>query len=209
MTKAGPPRADAPAVLASSRSIVRPRSPTCGMVCRSEPCTLRQIRHAERALIHNPELVMWAELSVLGHLVGRPMPVPVSGLADALTRWPQRYRECALSHAVDAAINARVATFAHRHSADELATHVNGAMRRWVISDVSICDDSCRHRLVDSPLDARTWRVVRFGHGEPSRLERAIGARSGDSDWLDRLASASADSFISMGWPLRYLRGDA
>jgi hypothetical protein len=208
MTEAEPPRADAPVVLGSLRSIVRPRSVTCGAVCRSEPCTLRQIRHAQRALTDNPELVLWAELSVLGHLVGQPMPVPVSGLADALTRWPQRYRECAMSHAVDAAIAGRVATFTHRHSPDELAKHVNGAMRRWVISDVSICDDSCRGRLIDSPLDAGTWHTVRFGHGAPSWLEHAIGARSEDSDWLDRLGSATTD-FISMGWPLRYLRGDA
>ncbi len=96
----------------------------------------------------------------------------------------------------------------HPVSPDELATHVNGAMRRWVISDVSICDDSCRGRLIDSSLDVRTWHTVRFGHGDPSRLERALGARSEDSDWPNRVASATAD-FIPMSWPVRYLCGDA
>ena len=44
---------------------------------------------------------------MLAHLTGWPMPVPGRPRWPAITTLPPRVRQCALSHAVDAAVAAR------------------------------------------------------------------------------------------------------
>lgn len=198
------PGVNGSALLASARSIVRPRSATCGAACRSDPCTLRQIRYAERALETDPLLVVWAELSVLAHLVGEPMPVLRADLLDPLAGWDPRHRECAVSHAVDAAVAVRTVAFATRLSPDDLATHVNEAMNRWLISDATECDDRCRgFRIPRSEVAAR---LLTHGTDDPSPLEKAVGHRSSDPAWAQRL-SVALDAFVDCRWPTRYLAG--
>jgi hypothetical protein len=206
MTMAESPRANLPVRLASARSIVRPRSVTCGPACRSEPCTLRQLRYAERALEIEPLIVVWAELSVLAHLVGEAMPVPKAGLLDDLARWSPRHRECAVSQAVDAAVAVRTVTFATRLSPDDLAGHVNDAMNRWLISDVSGCgQDGCRRwRIPSSEVVAP--RLLTYGTDDPTALETAIGSRFDEQTWPLRLAR-TLESFVACRWPIRYFAG--
>lgn len=192
-------------LLASAASLVSPRSATCGGECRKRPCTLREIRYAERELDQEPVLVVWAELSVLGHLQGQPMPVPATWLLDALHRFGRRHRECTFSHAVDAAVQARIPAIARQLSAKALAVHVNGAMLGLVSYNGTGC----------GPEEVGTWMVQRagddlrtlvFGADRPSRLESAIGSTYGDSTWPDRVAAAVAD-LRGCAWVIQQLAG--
>ncbi|MEV3920672.1 ATP-binding protein [Actinomadura coerulea] len=91
---------------ASPRVLVTPRSGTCGADCRDSPCTLRDMRAAQRVLSDRPEAVVWAELAAAAHLTGWGSPRPASSLLNGL---PSRIRDCAVSHAVDAAVESRAA----------------------------------------------------------------------------------------------------
>ena len=94
------------APLASPGVLVAPRSGTCGADCRDSPCTLRDMRTAQRAVADRPELVLWAELAAAAHLTGWGAPAPDPSVLDGL---PRRLRDCAVSHAVDAAVASRAA----------------------------------------------------------------------------------------------------
>ena len=72
------------AATATPAGVVRSRSITCGADCFGRPCTLRDMRVAQRALDEYPVIRLWAELSVLAHLVGWPMPVPRTALLSLL-----------------------------------------------------------------------------------------------------------------------------
>lgn len=115
--------------------LVIPRSVTCGADCAQTPCTLRQMRAAQRALEADPRLVLWAELAVLAHLTGWTMPMPRRPLLDGVRALPVRTRDCALSHAVDAAVATRATVSATRMSPEALAAHVIDAMRHLIIDD--------------------------------------------------------------------------
>jgi hypothetical protein len=110
-------RLERPAPLASPGVLVTPRSGTCGADCRDSPCTLRDMRTAQRVVADRPDLVLWAELSAAAHLTGWGSPDPVPSVLDGL---PRRLRDCAVSHAVDAAVASRAAP-------RELAAHLMAA----------------------------------------------------------------------------------
>jgi DNA helicase HerA-like ATPase len=113
---------------ATPAGVVQPRSPTCGADCTGRPCTLRDMRMAQRALDEEAGIRLWAELSVVAHLTGWPMPVPGTALLSLLRAMPSRLRDCAISHGVDAAINVRVPVIASRVSPIGLASHVSAAI---------------------------------------------------------------------------------
>ncbi|MFC7623472.1 hypothetical protein [Microlunatus sp. GCM10028923] len=191
--------------LASAASLVRPRSATCGPECRKRPCTLREIRYAERELDQEPVLIVWAELSVLSHLLGQPMPVPATWLLDALHRFGSRHRECTFSHAVDAAARARIPAFARQLSAKALAAHVNDAMKGLVSYNGTDC----------GPEEVGTWSVPRserdlralvFGADRPSRLETAVGCSHGEPGWPERMVAAVED-LRGCAWVTEQLAG--
>jgi hypothetical protein len=119
--------------------VVRPRSTTCGADCTERPCTLRDMRIAQRALDEYPAVRLWAELSVLAHLAGWPMPVPRTALLSLLQMMPSRLRDCAISHAVDAAVAVRVPVIARRVSAVGLAAHVSTAIRARMSRGTWLC----------------------------------------------------------------------
>ena len=260
--------AAATAVTASPADIVSPRSGTCGPECVASPCTLRNMRAAQRVLASEPGLVLWAEVAVLAHLTGwlMPSPVPGSELAGQIATLSAdtRVRDCAVSHAVDAAVAARASTFAARISPDALASHVATALRRWIADGGQECvfpepqwlapafrwalilDDlktldrktpgSSRHpqtvnweattgRRIPGETCARQIGVVQrwydadqrnpadvrriaFGTMRPAALETAVGAKSGDEDWDQRLSEALTQ-LHDCRWPLDYLRGGA
>ncbi|NKZ04517.1 ATP-binding protein [Actinomadura latina] len=106
------------APLASPGVLVTPRSGTCGADCRDSPCTLRDMRTAQRAVADRPELVLWAELAAAAHLTGWGAPDPDPSILDGL---PRRLRDCTVSHAVDAAVASRAAP-------GELARHLVAAL---------------------------------------------------------------------------------
>jgi DNA helicase HerA-like ATPase len=119
--------------------LVRPRSLTCGADCTGRPCTLRDMRIAQRALGEYPAIRLWAELSVLAHLVGWPMPVPRTALLSLLQMMPSRLRDCAISHGVDAALAVRVPVIVGRVSPVGLASHVSTAIRSRLSQGSWLC----------------------------------------------------------------------
>jgi uncharacterized protein len=131
--------AGAEAATATPAGVVQPRSITCGADCTGRPCTLRDIRVAQRALEEYPAIRLWAELSVVAHLAGWPMPVPRTVLLSLLQVMPSRLRDCAISHGVDAAVSARVPVIARRVSPVGLAAHVSTAIRARVSRGSWLC----------------------------------------------------------------------
>jgi hypothetical protein len=123
-------------VTESPARVVGSRSGSCGPDCQAGPCTLRDMRAAQRLLDDLPALVLWAEVSVLAHVTGWLMPPPAAGgelasrLADLASR--PRLLDCAVSHAADAAVASRSSEIAARVSPGALAVHVAVAMRRWI-----------------------------------------------------------------------------
>jgi uncharacterized protein len=130
----------APAVTASAAAIIGRRSASCGPHCREVPCTQRQMRAAQRAADVDPRIIVWAELSVLAHLTGWTMPMPGLPFATALSGLEARLRDCALSHAVDAAVASRVSAISFRISPASLAAHITAAMRAALDEQRWLCD---------------------------------------------------------------------
>jgi DNA helicase HerA-like ATPase len=178
--------AASPAPTADARTVVRPRSGTCGGECLARPCTLREMRGGQRVLDAVPWVPLWAELAVLAHLTGWPMPVPAPDALAALRAQPSRLAQCAASHAADAAVAARPGIA--RPAA--LAAHVAEAIRARTEHSRWLC-------LPDEPewlLGAQVTEEVVLGVARPSPLE-AAGA-----------AGTLSDVFIDCQWPSSYLR---
>jgi hypothetical protein len=172
-----------------ARALVRPRSATCGAECRGRPCTLRDMRSAVRALDDLPWLGPWAELAVLAHLTGWPMPVPRPSVLDGFTALSARVSQCALSRAADAAVAARPGIA--RPGA--LAGHVSAAIAAWAWRREWLCPAQEPEWL---PAGALTDDLA-FGVVRPSVIEAA-----------GPLPELLAE-FIECQWPLKYLRRQA
>ena len=179
------------ACTAAPAGVVRPRSPTCGADCAGRPCTLRDMRMAQRALDEDPGLRLWAELSVLAHLTGWLMPVPGTALLSRWQAMPSRLRDCAISHAVDAAVSVRVPVIASRVSPAGLAAHVSTAIRGRVARGVWLCQreepgwlaPAYRWALVLDALRSAEGKDLGAGpHPRTREWERAYGrAVTGDT----------------------------
>jgi hypothetical protein len=131
----GTPREASGATLAASpQAVVTRRSPTCGPDCAGQPCKLGQMRAAQRAAITDPRITLWAELTVVAHLTGWGMPRPSPAFTASMRAMDARLRDCAISHAADAAVAARAPAISTRVSPAALSAHVVAAMRQ-AISD--------------------------------------------------------------------------
>jgi uncharacterized protein len=250
-----------PAPAASPTPLIIARSPTCGPACRVSPCTLRQVRAAQRAATGDPRITLWAELSVLAHLTGWTMPMPGQAFTTALTATESRLRDCALSHAVDAAVAARIPAISGRLSGPALAVHVTAAMRAALEENRWLCDRQepqwlappyqwalvldtlrtcCRANPGSGPHprtaewetayaraipgatgasqletvqrwhdtdqhDQQRLHAIAFGTRPASAIEHAVGTRTDNQDWQQRLTDALT-AFTDCRWPLDYLR---
>jgi uncharacterized protein len=177
--------AASPARTADARTVVRPRSASCGGECVARPCTLREMRGGQRVLDTVSWVRLWSELAVLAHLTGWPMPVPTPSVLAALRAQPTRLAECAVSQAIDAAVAARPGIA--RPAA--LAAHVAAAICARAERSAWLC-------LPDEPewlLGAEVTDDAVFGVARPSALEAA--------GTLDSLAA----TFIDCQWASYYL----
>ncbi len=185
---------------ATAADLVGRRSVTCGSDCVESPCTLRQIREAQKILQSDQILALWAELSVLSHLTGELMPVPQPAILDAVRGLDSRLRDCSVSHAVESAIASRSKALAHVVNVDELAAHVSDAMYARIVGRTTKCEP-------DEPrwyVPTSDWHTLAFGSEVPSTVEMAVGASVGDNSWHDQLNGRLA-LFLSCHWPLNYL----
>ncbi|HVT66145.1 MAG TPA: ATP-binding protein [Trebonia sp.] len=174
-----------PAPTADARAVVRPRSGSCGGECGARPCSLREMRGGQRLLRDVPWIPLWADLTVLAHLTGWPMPVPTPQALAAWTAKPVRLTQCALAHAADAAVAVRPGIA--RPGA--LAAHVAEAIRARAERQAWHCRPDEPEWLLEQAVTEETV----FGVVRPAVLE--AGA-------LDRLPG----TFIGWEWSAEYLK---
>jgi DNA helicase HerA-like ATPase len=182
----------------SPAAVVTSRSATCGDECAARPCTLREMRHAQRVLGKSTWIRPWAELAVLAHLAGWPAPVPKPARLMPLTTLPGRLGQCAVSHAVDSAVAVRVPALAGEVDTAALALHVATVIRARAERGGSYSPAG------PCPAGESQWRLpgpvteaIVFGVARPSALESAGP--------LERVL----DDFIDCQWPLAYLSASA
>jgi hypothetical protein len=213
----GTAREATPGLTASPATVATVRSGTCGADCVADPCTLRDMRAGQRAGERHPGITLWAELAVLAHLTGWPMPIPQDPLIKLLTQWPARLRDCALSQAVDQAVASRTPLISARVSPPALAAHVVTAMRVRVSQGMWLCPEQEPQWLAPAPRladgtvpeweeqsqpDLAALRPLAFGLTQPSAIEQAIGT----ADFGAQLTHCLDQEFTYCKWPLRYLR---
>ena len=167
------------AATATPAAVVRPRSITCGADCASRPCTLRDMRVAQRALDEYPPVRLWTELSVLAHLTGWPMPVPRTALLSLLQMMPSRLRDCALSHGVDAALAVRVPVIAARVSPVGLASHVSTAIRARIARGSWLCQREEPRWLAPAYM----WTLVLDALKSADRKNPGAGPHPRSQEW--------------------------
>jgi uncharacterized protein len=124
---------------------------------------------------------------VLAHLTGWPTPVPRPATLATLAAVPARVRQCALSHAVDAAVAARAAAIADPTA---LAAHVCAGITARMERAEWLCQPDEPQWL----LAGTVTEDVAFGTARPSAIEGAGPLR-------DLLAG-----FVDCRWPERYLQ---
>jgi hypothetical protein len=159
--------------------VVSPRSGTCGTECAARPCTLRELRRGQRVLDDLPWVRQWADLAVLAHLTGWPMPVPTPAALAPLRAQPARLRECALSHAVDAAVAAR-SGIAVIPRPGALAAHVATA--------------------IAARVEHAAWQC------QPDEPEWLLGPEAAQALEVSGTLDGLADVFIDCQWPSLYLK---
>jgi uncharacterized protein len=172
-----------PAATVSAGPVIARRSPTCGIACLTEPCTLGQMRAAQRAAVTDPRVTLWAELSVVAHLTGWDMPRPGPAFTGSLRAMDGRLRDCALSQAVDAAVAARVPAISARVSPAALAAHITAAIRQAVAEGTRACEPEepwylappYRWTLVRDALRAAGRRPGAGRHPRSEEWEHAYG----------------------------------
>ena len=176
---------------ASPAAVTSARSGTCGADCIGRPCTLRDMRAALRALDRYPGIALWAEIAVLSHLTGWPMPIPRAPLLDLLRALPARLRDCALSHGVDAAVAARTPLICARVSPPALASHVATAMRARVTRGMWMCPQEEPAWLAP----AYQWVLLldALTAGDPAQDGRGLDARI--RNWPDALTRDLEESY--------------
>jgi hypothetical protein len=135
----GTAREATPAQTAPPDTAIGRRSPACGPQCVAQACTLAQMRAAQRKTTTNTQITLWAELVILAHLAGQPMPQPAPAFADALQSIDPRLRDCALGYAVDAAVTARIGVISSRVSPAALSAHTVTSMRQAISGLASDC----------------------------------------------------------------------
>ncbi len=167
-----------PARAASPEPVITRRSPTCGPDCQTAPCTLAQMHAAQRAAITDPRITVWAEIAVLAHLTGWIMPLPGGTFGDDLRALPARLRDCALSHAADQAIAARIPAFSTRISADALAVHITDVLREAATTGTQLCGTGEPRYLAP----AYRWAIVADALKTASR-STGNGRHPSSDDW--------------------------
>jgi len=135
--------------------LARVWSRACGASCQiGRPCTLRQIDGAVR-LAEDPQITVWIELLVVGHLLGlsRPIPRPawrtalLGRIDDMIARergddpgdTPERRLECAIAHRAQAAVDVRYPEIVLLFTPDDLAAHVAAVALAQALGHPSPC----------------------------------------------------------------------
>ncbi|MER6158741.1 ATP-binding protein [Streptomyces sp. NPDC001868] len=174
---------------ASAAALTGDRSRACGPCCTPEPCTLRDLRRAQR-LMDQPELriALWAEMAVAAHLLGWTTPLPGEAMRKALdphlsNDHDRRLLHCAIGQAVDRAVHSRVGA---PSAPEALAEHVAAMMRGQLDGQ-----DPCP--VGEPRFRARKGTKTReyyHGRSTPSVLERVVGSVDPSEEWATSFSRA-------------------
>jgi hypothetical protein len=170
------------------------RSPSCPSRCATAPCSLERLVLAQ-AMAQDRDLQLWAEIVVLGHLMGEPPGRLSAGLRHRLDQAAPEDARCALGLLADAAID--------RRSRAIRVFYDPALLRRQV---VTVLRTQWQDGL-DAPRPDGRWAVASYRwagalrslHVEPSAQEarrphpdtrawRAAGLALHGSTWLDQRA---------------------
>jgi uncharacterized protein len=184
---------------AGAAALVGGRSRACPADCRDAPCTLGQIAAAQRALTRDPRITLWAELAVLAHLTGWPAPRPGPELDSALNQMSGRVRDCALSHAAEAAVASRGPALVPRVEPGELAAHVTGVMRGALSAGPGCPPEEprwlapvCEWDLIADALSEAIGQEQAGRHPRSADWERLYGRVIPGGDCAAQLAAVTA-----------------
>jgi hypothetical protein len=162
--------------------VITRRSATCGALCRDQACTLAEMRAAQRAAITDPRLTLLAELTVIAHLTGWPVPNPDPAFTAGLHTIGARRLDCALSHAVDTAIAARVPAISSRVSPDSLATHVTAVIGDLISGGEPACDTG-EPQYLAAPYQ---WALIQDALKEDCQVGTVGGPHPSTASWEQR-----------------------
>ncbi|MCK9895072.1 ATP-binding protein [Frankia sp. AgB32] len=151
---------------ASLIPLIKPRSSTCPSSCAQAPCSLRQIRDAQHILSRHSWLVLLVELTVVAHLTGRRTPELIPGQASLIDGMDQRELDCAISHAVDAAVAVRAASLQPDADQNELAIHCLEVLRLVMAEITPPCNGDNFAFLAEQYKWAAVYRELSSTVGE-------------------------------------------
>ncbi len=175
-------------------------SVACGACCQEQPCSLRDVRRAQRLLERDPRVTLWVELVVVAHLLGEEAPVAGGALLNDCRRLSQRERECAIAHAVQRAVASRSSVIARHFSPDALAVRAAAVVNAQL--DRSPLEDDRPPADWSTAFARAESEQVLFGRDTPSALESAVGVPRTDERWAralaDRVRQFAAHPY---GWP--------
>lgn len=192
------------------------RSRSCGTQCRTGPCTLRAIRHAERLLQAHPELTFWMEVSFAAHGVGFPAPLLAESRAVSELRQcgleDPRLVECAIAHAVEQAIQPRYYGLMGFFDPEALGEHLADLATTMLLDPTrgeSCSEDRGRWRMgLQRVADITHWMkamsrgaAVPHSHEDLVRQTSERGVDAGGGDLNSQLAYLN-----SLPW--QHLKGD-
>ncbi len=160
----------------------RRRSRACGPECKGEsPCSLQDMRDAQRLLLAHPLLTLWMELSCAVHVLGYEAPgfgdsIAATELRNIAAQDARRFH-CAVAHACEDAIAARYEDLAQFFDPDTFGAHLASVAIARVGGDsgTSPCrDDSGRWRAGDLRFaDLETW-LAQLAAGETAPVSREV-----------------------------------
>lgn len=184
----GTDREDAAAIRAASpAAMTGSRSGACGGDCGSAPCTLRDLRRAQRVSEQTElRIALWAETAVAAHLLGWTTPLPGAAMRRELALYVTDHRrllDCAIGQAVDRAVHSRVGA---PEAPEALAEHVAAMMRAQLDGH-----DPCP--VGEPRFKARKGtRTREYYHGRytPSVLEKIVGCVDPSEEWGPRFGRA-------------------
>jgi hypothetical protein len=174
-----------PISTSDSRTLVNPRSASCGTECNTRPCTARDMRHAQRTLEDDPWIRLWADLAVLAHLAGWPTPVPERAMLATLKAFPARTVQCAISHAVETAAASSPSIPRPR----ALGSHASAAIRARAERSEWLCRPDEPEWLLPDPVATEVAE------------ELLRPTATGQTATLPGLLT----KFIDCQWPLQFL----
>jgi hypothetical protein len=133
---------------------------------------------AKRLLETELQVVAWAELSMVAHLVGLTPPTPRAALTNALSRQDARVFECAIRHAAGTAVSSRSAALADAHSPARLIEHLADEMRAF-LAGMPGCTAQPRAWLAPQ----FTWNLIQLDLYRLLRDDPSAGRHADSEQW--------------------------